>query len=242
LGIFSIAVRWNIRVRILLVEDEPSAAKMLSKGLREQSYAVDVAANGEDALYYSSINEYDLILLDVMLPGKDGFDVCRELRSSGMSVPVLMLTARDIIEDRIEGLDSGADDYLTKPYDFRELLARARALLRRGNELRPEIIKLSDLEIDTRARTVRRAGRPITLTAKEYALLEYFARHSNIVVTRSDIAEHVWDENFDSFSNLIEVYVQRLRRKIDDNHAVKLLHTRRGEGYIFSDGTENQDA
>jgi two-component system copper resistance phosphate regulon response regulator CusR len=225
-----------------LVEDEPSAAKMLSKGLREQSYAVDVAANGEDALYYSNINDYDLILLDVMLPGKDGFEVCRELRNSGLSIPVLMLTARDIIEDRIEGLDSGADDYLTKPYDFRELLARARALLRRGNELRPEIIKLSDLEVDTRARTVKRAGRQIILTAKEYALLEYFARHANVVVTRSDIAEHVWDENFDSFSNLIEVYVQRLRRKIDDNHAVKLLHTRRGEGYIFSDGAENPDA
>jgi DNA-binding response OmpR family regulator len=229
-------------LRILLVEDEPSAAKMLSKGLREQSYAVDVAANGEDALYYSNINDYDLILLDVMLPGKDGFEVCRELRNSGLSIPVLMLTARDIIEDRIEGLDSGADDYLTKPYDFRELLARARALLRRGNELRPEIIKLSDLEVDTRARTVKRAGRQIILTAKEYALLEYFARHANVVVTRSDIAEHVWDENFDSFSNLIEVYVQRLRRKIDDNHAVKLLHTRRGEGYIFSDGAENPDA
>jgi heavy metal response regulator len=228
-------------VRILLVEDEPSAAKMLAKGLREQSYAVDVATDGENALYCATINDYDLVLLDVMLPGKDGFDVCRELRSAGSKVPVLMLTARDVIEDRIVGLDAGADDYLTKPYDFRELLARSRALLRRGTELRPEIIRVVDLEVDTRARSVSRDGRHIPLTAKEYALLEYFARHTGEVVTRTEIAEHVWDEHFDHFTNLIEVYVQRLRRKIDDNHTIKLLHTRRGEGYIFTGADEQLD-
>jgi len=229
-------------LRILLVEDEPSAAKMLSKGLREQSFAVDIATDSEGALYWATINDYDLILLDVMLPGKDGFEVCRELRAAKSKVPVLMLTARDVIEDRITGLDAGADDYLTKPYDFRELLARTRALLRRGTDLRPEIIKVADLEIDTRARAVTRGAQPIQLTAKEYALIEYFGRHAGEVVTRGDIAEHVWDENFDHFSNLIEVYVQRLRRKIDDNHSLKLLHTRRGEGYILTGGFENSDA
>jgi len=228
-------------LRILLVEDEPSAAKMLAKGLREQSFAVDVAETGNDALYYASINNYDLVLLDVMLPEKDGFEVCRELRAGGSTVPVLMLTARDVVEDRVRGLDAGADDYLTKPYDFRELLARARALLRRGNEIQPETIVTDDLEINTRARSVKRSGKSIQLTAKEYALLEYFARHRDGVVTRADISEHVWDESFDSFSNLIEVYVQRLRRKIDDNHPVKLLHTRRGEGYIFTEGPETVD-
>jgi DNA-binding response OmpR family regulator len=232
----------SLNLRILLVEDEPSAAKMLAKGLREQSFAVDVASDGEEALYYAGVNDYDFVLLDVMLPGKDGFQVCRELRQASVKAPVLMLTARDIIEDRIAGLDAGADDYLTKPYDFRELLARLRALLRRGTDIRPEAIKIDDLEIDTRGRAVTRARQRVQLTAKEYALLEYFARHVGEVVTRGEIAEHVWDENFDSFSNLIEVYVQRLRRKIDDGHAVKLLHTRRGEGYIMIGTVESLDA
>jgi two-component system copper resistance phosphate regulon response regulator CusR len=221
------------RVRILLVEDEPSAAKMLAKGLREQSYAVDVAEDGESALYQVSINDYDLIILDVMLPRRDGFEVCREIRDAGSSVPVLMLTARDVVEDRIAGLDSGADDYLTKPFDFGELLARTRALLRRGEVVRSEVLKVADLEIDTRAKRVKRAGRDIQLTAKEYGLLEYFARNAGRVLGRAEISEHVWDENFDAFSNLIEVYVQRLRRKIDDGHPVKLFQTRRGEGYAL---------
>lgn len=226
-------------MRILLVEDEPSAAKMLAKGLREAAYAVDVVMDGNAALYQISIYDYDLIILDVMLPSKDGFEVCREMRASGSSIPVLMLTARDVVDDRIAGLDSGADDYLTKPFDFGELLARARALLRRGEALRPEILVVADLEIDTRSRRVKRAGRDIQLTGKEYALLEYFARNTDRVLGRAEIAEHVWDENFDAFSNLIEVYVQRLRRKIDDEHEAKLFQTKRGEGYILTSVNEN---
>jgi two-component system copper resistance phosphate regulon response regulator CusR len=221
-------------LRILLVEDEPSAARMMAKGLREQTYAVDVAQDGEIALYQVSVNDYDLIILDIMLPGKDGFEVCRELRAADSPVPVLMLTARDTVEDCVQGLDTGADDYLTKPFDFRELLAHVRALLRRGQNLQPDVIKVDDLEIEIRARRVSRDGRGVQLTGKEYALLEYLARRAGEVVARGDIAEHVWDENFDPFSNLIEVYVQRLRRKIDDGHATKLIHTRRGAGYILS--------
>lgn len=229
-------------MRILLVEDEPAAAQMLAKGLREQTYAVDLAADGEAALYQASINDYDLILLDVNLPGKDGLEVCRELRASGSTVPVLMLTARDAVQDRVAGLDTGADDYLTKPYAFHELLARVRAILRRGPALSSDTIVVADLVIDQKARSVRRGGNIIQLTAKEYALLEYLARRADEVVGRADIAEHVWDENFDPFSNLIEVYIQRLRRKIDDNHSQKLLRTRRGEGYMLTTGDENSNA
>ncbi|MDT7690284.1 MAG: two-component system, OmpR family, copper resistance phosphate regulon response regulator CusR [Acidobacteriota bacterium] len=214
----------------------------MAKGLREQTYAVDVAQDGEGALYQAHVNDYDLIILDIMLPGKDGFEVCRELRSTGSPVPVLMLTARDTIDDRVEGLDTGADDYLTKPFDFRELLAHIRALLRRGQSLRPDVIEVDDLEIEIRKRQVNRGGRGVHLTAKEYALLEYLARRAGEVVARADIAEHVWDENFDPFSNLIEVYVQRLRRKIDDGHETKLIHTRRGAGYVLSPGGGDLDA
>ncbi len=221
-------------MRILLVEDEPSAARMMAKGLREQTYAVDVAQDGDGALYQAGVNDYDLVILDIMLPGKDGYEVCSELRASGSTVPVLMLTARDRIDDRVRGLDTGADDYLTKPFDFRELLAHVRALLRRGRDLKPDVIRVDDLEIDARARRVRRGGRGLYLTAKEYALLEYLARRAGQIVTRAEIADHVWDDNFDPFSNLIEVYVQRLRRKVDDGHATKLLHTRRGAGYLLS--------
>jgi heavy metal response regulator len=228
-------------VRILLVEDEPNAALMLAKGLREQTYAVDVTGDGEAALEQAYLNDYDLIILDVMLPGKDGLAVCRQLRDSGSSVPVIMLTARDTVEDRIEGLDTGADDYLTKPFHFRELLARVRALLRRQPTMRPETIHLADLTIDTRARQVWRADHAIELTAKEYALLEYMARRADEVVSRTDIAEHVWDENFDPFSNLIEVYIQRLRRKVDDEFPLKLIRTRRGEGYMLTGMEEATD-
>ena len=229
-------------MRILLVEDEPSAARMLAKGLREHTYAVDVARDGDAALYQAGINDYDLVILDIMLPGRDGFEVCRELRAGGSSVPVLMLTARDTIDDRVGGLDTGADDYLTKPFDFRELLAHIRALLRRGPALQPDVIRLDDLEIETRKRQVVRGGRHVELTAKEYALLEYLARRAGEVVSRGDIAAHVWDENFDLFSNLIEVYMQRLRRKIDDGCATKLLHTRRGAGYVLAPGGPDADA
>jgi two-component system copper resistance phosphate regulon response regulator CusR len=214
---------------------------MLAKGLREQAYAVDLATDGEDALYRASINDYDLVILDVMLPRKDGFTVCRELRAAGSGLPVLMLTARDSVPDRIAGLDTGADDYLTKPFDFHELLARVRALLRRGPVLRPETIQVADLTIDTRARRVRRGGRRIELTAKEFALIDYLARNADQVVGRAGIAEHVWDENFDPFSNLIEVYIQRLRRKLDDGHSHKLLRTIRGEGYMLASAEAGTD-
>ena len=221
-------------MRILLVEDQSDAAQILAKGLREQSYAVDIAPDGEAALYQASINDYDLILLDVMLPRRNGIEVCQGLRAGDSAVPILMLTARDAVHDRVLGLDSGADDYLTKPFDFHELLARIRALLRRGPELQQENLQIADLVINTRARRASRSKRSIELTGKEYALLDYLARNVDRVVGRAEIAEHVWDENFDPFSNLIEVYMQRLRRKIDNGHSRKLLRTIRGEGYMLS--------
>jgi DNA-binding response OmpR family regulator len=225
-------------MRLLLVEDDARIARFVAKGLREQSYAVDVAANGDDALYQAAINTYDLIVLDVMIPGRDGFAVCRELRAVGQKIPILMLTAKDAVEDRIAGLDFGADDYLTKPFEFRELLARLRALLRRSGELRPPRIVVADLVLDTSARSVSRAGTGVPMTTKEYALLEYLARNVGRVVGRAEIAEHVWEETFDPFSNLIEVYVNRLRRKIDLGRATPLLQTRRGAGYILGDASE----
>jgi DNA-binding response OmpR family regulator len=220
-------------MRILLVEDDARIARFVAKGLREQAYAVDVAATGDDALYQAAVNTYDLVILDVMIPGRDGFAVCRELRKSGQRMPILMLTAKDAVEDRIAGLDHGADDYLTKPFEFRELLARLRALLRRSGELRPAKIAVADLVLDTGAQTATRAGRSVTLTTKEYALLEYLARNAGRVVGRAEIAEHVWDETFDPFSNLIEVYINRVRRKIDADSPKPLLQTRRGAGYVL---------
>ncbi len=178
-------------MRLLLIEDDPRIARFVAKGLREQAYAVDVVSTGEEALYQAEINTYDLIILDVMIPGRDGFAVCRELRKTGQRVPILMLTARDAVEDRITGLDQGADDYLTKPFEFRELLARLRALLRRSGELRPAQIVVADLVLDTAAQTVSRAGQNIPLTAKEYALIEFLARNAGRVVGRAEIAEHV---------------------------------------------------
>ncbi|HVE59268.1 MAG TPA: response regulator transcription factor [Pyrinomonadaceae bacterium] len=222
-------------MRVLLVEDDIRISNFVAKGLRENSYAVDTSANGSDVLYQLSINDYDLIILDVMLPEKSGFEVCRELRAKDIKTPVLMLTARDAVEDKIAGLDFGADDYLTKPFAFDELLARLRALLRRNKEIRPPKIVVGDLEIDTAAQRIRRGGREIPLTTKEYALLEYLARERGRVVGRGEIAEHVWDENFDAFSNLIEVYVKRLRSKMDEGFAVRLIHTRRGAGYILDE-------
>lgn len=218
-------------MRLLLVEDEIDASRMIAKGLREQSLAVDVAYDGESALQKLYASNYDLVVLDIMLPGKDGLEVCRELREAGMTVPVLMLTALDQVANRITGLDSGADDYLTKPFNFGELLARIRALMRRGPALQNPILSVGELEIDTRARSVRRTGKLVELTAKEYALLEYLARRKGEVVGRADISDHVWEESHDPFSNLIEVYIQRLRKKIDSGPGARLLHTRRGEGY-----------
>ena len=220
-------------MRILLVEDEPRMANVIAKGLREQAYAVDIAEDGDAALYQASINDYDLIVLDVLIPQRDGFEVCRELRSRGDTTPILMLTARAAVDDRITGFDAGADDYLTKPFSFRELVARVRALLRRDAQLRPDIYQLEDLIVDSGSHRVSRAARTIELTAKEYALLEYLVRRAGQLVSRSEIAAHVWDDSFDPFSNSIEVYMNRLRKKIDEDHSIKLLHTRRGEGYIL---------
>jgi DNA-binding response OmpR family regulator len=219
-------------VRVLLVEDEPNAARVLAKGLREQAYAVDMAADGETALFQIGTTDYDAVILDVMLPARNGFDVCRTVRAGGSSVPILMLTARDTVDSRIEGLDCGADDYLVKPFDFGELLARLRALIRRGRQpLLPERLTAGPLTLETRSRQVRVHGHDVALTAKEYAFLEYLVRHAGDVVTRSEIAEHVWDEHYDPFSNVVDVYVQRLRRKLDQPGIQSLIRTRRGEGY-----------
>jgi len=226
-------------MRVLLVEDDSRIARFVAKGLQEQSYAVDVVANGNDAVYQVEINDYDVVILDLMIPGLDGFAACRAIRSAGKRMPILMLTARDGVEDRILGLDSGADDYLTKPFEFGELLARLRALLRRPSELRPSQLVVDDLVLDTASQTVLRGKRSIPLTAKEYALLEFLARNAGRVVGRSEIAEHVWDETFDPFSNLIEVYINRLRRKIDEGAARPLLQTRRGSGYILATSSES---
>jgi DNA-binding response OmpR family regulator len=219
-------------MRVLLVEDEPAAAHVLAKGLREQAYAVDVAGDGDSAVFQIGTTDYDAVILDVMLPRRDGFSTCRTIRDSGCAVPVLMLTARDAVEARIEGLDSGADDYLVKPFDFGELLARLRALIRRGRQpLLPERLTLGPLRMDTRSRQVRMRGADVPLTAKEYALLEYFVRRAGDVVSRADISEHVWDEHHDPLSNVVDVYVQRLRRKLDRFGSESLIRTRRGEGY-----------
>jgi len=218
-------------MRLLIVEDEQDAASMLAKGLREASFAVDLAYDGESALEKAHLNAYDAVILDLMLPGKDGMDVCREIRASGLPVPILMVTAQDAIQQRIAGLDCGADDYLTKPFDFGELTARIRALLRRAPSVQKGELQLADLVIDTRTRIAKRAGKALDLTSKEYALLEYLARRVGDVVGRAEISEHVWDESYDPFSNLIEVYIQRLRRKVDPPGLKRLIHTRRGEGY-----------
>jgi two-component system copper resistance phosphate regulon response regulator CusR len=220
-------------MRILLVEDDARLANVIAKGLRENSYAVDVAQDGETGLYHASINDYDVIVLDVLLPQRDGYEVCRELRARGNTTPVLMLTARAAIDDRIDGFDAGADDYLTKPFSFRELLARLHALLRRDPRLRPDVFEIGDLVVDSVSHRVSRANHEVQLTAKEYALLEYLARRAGQLVSRAEIAAHVWDDAFDPFSNTIEVYMNRLRKKIDGKHSIKLLHTRRGEGYML---------
>jgi len=219
-------------VRILVVEDEHKLAGVLKRGLEEQGYAIDVAYDGADGLALATTAPYDLLVLDVMLPGLDGFSLCKELRAQHRHMPVLMLTARDTVDDRVAGLDSGADDYLVKPFAFRELLARVRALLRREERsARDPILRVADLEIDTVSHEVRRGGKPIELTSKEYAILEYFARNPNRVLTRTQIAEHVWDFDFVSMSNVIDVYIGYLRRKLGDDAEPRLLRTIRGTGY-----------
>ena len=221
-------------MRILLVEDEPEVARFISKGLREQSFAVDLAIDGEQALFQAEVSDYDILILDLMIPKIDGLSVCGRLRARHFKPPILMLTARGSVEDQLDGLNAGADDYLPKPFDFRVLLARMQALLRRAAQVRPNSIAVADLVLNTLNHTASRAGNDIRLTAKEYALLEFLMLHSGQILGRGAIAEHVWDDSFDPFSNLIDVYIKRLRRKVDSGYNQPLIHTRRGEGYMIS--------
>jgi two-component system copper resistance phosphate regulon response regulator CusR len=220
-------------MRILVAEDDPLLGRSLAKGLRERAYAVDLVHDGESAVIQAVVNEYDAILLDVMLPRRDGFEVARALRARDVRAPILMLTARDRLGDKVEGLDAGADDYLTKPFEFEELLARLRALHRRQPALAPEQLAVADLTVNTRSQTASRGGRPLPLTTKEYAMLEFLARHAGAVMSRAEISAHVWDENHDPSSNTLEVCIGRLRRKVDGGVAVPLIHTRRGAGYML---------
>ncbi len=218
-------------MRILVVEDERRIAAFIKRGLEEESYAVDVAYDGEQALDWTAVVDYDLIVLDVLMPKKDGIQVCRELRMQGKHVPVLMLTARDAIKDRVRGLDSGADDYLVKPFAFQELLARIRALLRRSGDIKTTRLQVGDLTLDTITHRADRGGQAIELTAREYALLEFLMRHPGQALSRTQIAEHVWNYDFFSTSNVVDVYIRYLRRKIDKGFDLKLIHTVRGVGY-----------
>jgi two-component system copper resistance phosphate regulon response regulator CusR len=222
-------------MRILLAEDDQLLARSLAKALRENAYAVDVAGEGDAAVHNALLNEYDVIVLDVALPKRGGFDVARAIRARDVRAPILMLTARDTIRDKVTGLDAGADDYLTKPFELDELLARLRALMRRGHTVVPDLLTVGDLALDTRSQTAQRGGRSIPLTSREYAMLEFLARHAGEVVNRADITAHVWDENHDPFSNALEVYIGRLRRKIDRDTDRPLIHTRRGAGYMLAD-------
>ena len=221
-------------MRILVVEDERRIADFVSRGLSEQGYAIDVAYDGDEALQWTDVADYDVIILDVMLPVRDGIQVCRTLRDRRLRTPILMLTARDAVEDRVRGLDSGADDYLVKPFAFAELLARLRALTRREPATLGTALQVGDLTLDTITREVYRQGTSIDLTTKEFALLEYLMRHPNQVLTRTMIAEHVWSYDFDNSTNVIDVHVRNLRRKIDDPFPAKLIQTIRGAGYRIS--------
>lgn len=218
-------------MRILIVEDERKLAGVLRQGLEQHGYSVDVAHDGKAGLAQAESVPYDLLILDIMLPMLDGFQVCRQLRTAGLAAPVLMLTARDTIDDRVAGLDSGADDYLVKPFAFPELLARVRALLRRTGPTRDPVLRAGDLELDTVSREVRRGGHPIELSTREFAILEYLLRHPNQVLTRDQIAERVWGIDFLATSNIIDVYIATLRRKLDDTGERRVLHTVRGTGY-----------
>ncbi len=220
-------------MRLLIVEDDPELASILAEGFGDQRHEVVVAADVPAARERAALGTYDVMILDVMLPGGSGFDLCALIRSRGIATPILMLTARDAVDDRVRGLEAGADDYLTKPFAFRELLARVRALARRQPALAPQRVRVADLDVDLDTREVRRGHRAIPLTAKEFALLEFFTRHEGKVVDRAAIAAHVWDDNHDPFTNVLEVLVRRLRRKIDNEFEPKLIHTVRGAGYRF---------
>ncbi len=220
-------------MRLLVVEDEPRIARFIRRGLEEEHHAVDVAPDGDDAVYLATINEYDVILLDILLPRKNGLVVCRDLRARNVSAPILMLTAKDSIEDKVAGLNSGADDYLTKPFAFDELLARVNALVRRRSLDRAPLLRVDDLTLDPLTHEVRRGGEPIELTNKEYALLALLMRRPGQVLTRTQIAEQIWDMDFDNESNVIDVYIRYLRKKIDADGARPLIHTVRGAGYTM---------
>jgi heavy metal response regulator len=220
-------------MRILIIEDEDKIAAFLKRGLKEEGYAVDAAADGEQGYFLASTQDYDLIILDLMLPGLDGLSLCCKLRAEGNEARILVLTARDKVGDKVQGLNAGADDYLTKPFAFEELLARVRAHLRKREARSPTKLQVADLTMDLLAHKVLRAGREIELTAREFALLEFLIRNVGIVVTRTMIAEHVWDVNFDTFTNVIDVYMSYLRDKIDRAFPVKLIQTVRGRGYVI---------
>jgi heavy metal response regulator len=222
-------------MRILIVEDEKKVAAFIKKGLEEETYAVDVAYDGEDGLHMGLENQYDLVILDLMLPVIDGLEVLSRLREKKVETPILLLTAKDSVEDKVTGLNTGADDYLTKPFAFSELLARIRVLLRRGKAETKTVLQINDLSLDLVSHKVKRNDEEIELTGKEYSLLEYFMRNQGKVLTRTMIAEHVWDYNFDTFTNVIDVYVNHLRKKIDKGYPEKLLHTLRGVGYIMKE-------
>jgi two-component system copper resistance phosphate regulon response regulator CusR len=222
-------------VRILIIEDYAPLRESVAKGLRDLGYAVDAAADGTDGLRQAMAHAYDAIVLDLMLPGTDGFEILRALRAAGHAVSVLVLTARDGVADRVTGLDLGADDYLAKPFAFEELAARLRALVRRRYDRADPTIRVADLEIDTRSRRVRRAGELIDLSAREYALLEYLASRAGDVVTRTEIFEHVYAAANEPWSNVLDVYVSHLRRKIDQGRTPKLIHTKRGQGYVLGE-------
>ena len=223
----------SVKTSLLIIEDDDNISTAIEQYFSRAGFTVNTAADGIAGIEAAAKNRPDVVVLDLMLPKMDGLAVCKELRSCGQRMPILMLTARDGVEDRIEGLDQGADDYLTKPFEFRELLARLRALLRRPTSLQPARLVVADLIVDTTGQTVSRGGKTIPMTAKEYALVEFLARNANRVVGRAEIAEHVWNEEFDPFSNLIEVYIGRLRRIVDRDREVKLIHTIRGSGYIL---------
>ena len=220
-------------MRVLVIEDEKKVADFISNGLAEEGYAVDVAHDGDQGYFLATTNEYDAILLDIMLPKMDGFTLCTKMRSEDNHTPILMLTAKDAIKDKVRGLDAGADDYLTKPFAFEELLARIRSLLRKKSLQQKTRFQVDNLVLDTITHTVSRGEREIQLSVKEYALLEYLMRNTGSVVTRTMIAEHVWDINFDTFTNVIDVYISYLRNKIDRGHDTKLIHTVRGRGYVL---------
>jgi len=220
-------------MRILIVEDEKKVAGFIKKGFEEETYAVDVAYDGEEGYNLAEMGQYDLIVLDLMLPKMNGMDVLGKLREKKINTPIILLTAKDSVEDKVTGLNKGADDYLTKPFAFSELLARVRSLLRRGQTETKTVLQVGNLTLDLVSHKVNRNGEEIDLTGKEYSLLEYFMRNEGKVLTRTMIAEHVWDYNFDTFTNVIDVYVNHLRKKIDKKHSEKLLHTLRGVGYVM---------